>query len=101
MRFLVKIQMPIEAGNKAAREGFKMIPSILAEQKPEAAYFYAEGGMRTCMMVVNMNDASEIPKLAEPWFQSLNASLHAYPAMVAEDLQKAEGDVKAAVEKYG
>jgi hypothetical protein len=27
--------MPVEAGNKAAKDGFSAIPKILEEQKPE------------------------------------------------------------------
>ena len=42
MRFLIKISWPVEAGNRAAKEGFKTIPSILEEIKPEATYFYEE-----------------------------------------------------------
>ena len=31
MRFLIKISWPVEAGNRAAKEGFKTIPSILED----------------------------------------------------------------------
>jgi hypothetical protein len=47
MRVLFKISMPVEAGNAAAKDGFKAIQSILEQQKPEAAYFLAENGKRT------------------------------------------------------
>ena len=43
MRFLFKISLPVEAGNAAAKEGFKATTRILEEQKPEAIYFVAEG----------------------------------------------------------
>ena len=46
MRFMVKVWIPVEAGNAAAKDGFKDMQSILEEQKPEAAYFVAEGGRR-------------------------------------------------------
>ena len=43
MRFLVKVSFPVEAGNAAAKiDGFKVIQTILEQQKPEAAYFIAE-----------------------------------------------------------
>ncbi len=48
MRFLVKVSFPVEAGNAAAKkDGLKVIQKILEHQKPEAAYFVAEGGRRT------------------------------------------------------
>ena len=48
MRFLLKVSIPVEAGNDAAREGRlgETIAAILAEQKPEAVYFLAEKGKR-------------------------------------------------------
>ena len=41
MRFLIKISWPVEAGNRAAKEGFKAVPSILEEIKPEKPSFAA------------------------------------------------------------
>jgi len=41
MRFLMKVSMPVEAGNAVAKSGFDVLSKILAELKPEAAYFIA------------------------------------------------------------
>jgi len=101
MRFLFKISMPVEAGNAAAKNGFKAIQTILDQQKPEAAYFMAEGGRRTAILIVNMDDASEIPAIAEPWFLALNAAIEVSPAMVPEDLAKAGPAIEQAVKKFG
>ena len=67
MRFLVRISWDVEAGNAIIRSGKlgQIIQSILAEQKPEAVYFTAEGGQRGGIMVVNISDVSQIPALAE------------------------------------
>ncbi len=101
MRFLFKISFPVESGNKAAREGFTAISRILADQKPEAAYFIAENGRRTGILVMNMDDASQLPSIAEPWFLAMNASIEVTPAMVPADLEKAGPDVAAAVKTFG
>jgi hypothetical protein len=101
MRFLFKISWPVEAGNAAAKGGFQVVEKILSEQKPEAAYFIAEGGMRTAMLVVNMKDVSQLPEIAEPWFLSLNARFEVTPAMVADDLKKAGPAIQHAVKSYG
>jgi len=103
MRFFVKAQMDVEAANDLARQGKlgSTIQSILEELKPEAAYFVADEGMRTAYLIVDLQDASEIPALAEPWFLAFNASFEAQPAMVAEDLAKAGPDIERAVKKYG
>jgi hypothetical protein len=102
MRFLFKISFPVEAGNEAARkDGFKTIQQILDQQKPEAAYFVAQDGKRTGILILNLENASELPAYAEPWFLALNASIEVTPAMVPEDLQKATPAIKQAVKTYG
>jgi len=101
MRFLFKISMPVEAGNAAAKNGFSAIRSILAEQKPEAVYFAAEGGKRTAFLFIHMDDVSQLPAIAEPWFIALNASIEVTPAMTPEDLMKAGPAVQQAVKAYG
>ena len=102
MRFMFKISFPVEAGNAAAKkDGFKIIESILGQQKPEAAYFAAENGKRTGILIVNMEDASEIPAIAEPWFLALNAAIEVTPVMVPADLQKAGPAIAQAVKTYG
>jgi hypothetical protein len=102
MRFMFKISFPVEAGNAAAKkDGFKTIESILGQQKPEAAYFVAENGKRTGILIINMQDASEIPAIAEPWFLALNAAIEVTPVMIPADLQKAAPAIAQAVKTYG
>jgi len=38
---------------------------------------------------VNLEDASQIPALAEPWFLTFNANCKVRPVMKPEDLAKA------------
>ena len=103
MRFLVKAHMDVEAANALARQGQlgSTIQSILEDLKPEAAYFVADEGQRTAYLVVDMQDPSQIPALAEPWFLAFNATIEALPAMVAEDLAKAAPAIERAAKKYG
>ncbi len=102
MRFLVKVSFPVETGNAAIKkDGLKVIQRILEQQKPEAAYFIAADGKRTGILIMNIEDASQIPAIAEPWFLALNASIEATPAMVPEDLRKAGPAIEQAVKAYG
>jgi hypothetical protein len=102
MRVLVKVSFPVEAGNAAAKkDGFKVIQTILEQQKPEAAYFIAEGGCRTGILIIDIKDESDIPRIAEPWFLALNAKIEATPAMVPEDLRKAGPAIEQAVKAFG
>lgn len=103
MRFLLKVSIPVEAGNAAAIAGKlgTTIQSILADLKPEAAYFTDDDGQRTGFLFIDMQDASQIPAIAEPWFLAFNASVTFHPVMVPDDLAKAGNAIAAAVAKYG
>jgi hypothetical protein len=103
MRFLLKVEMPVEIGNTVGKKGDleKTIRSILDDQKPEAAYFLASNGKRTAFLFVEMEDASQIPALAEPWFHAFEASVEIVPVMTPDDLKKASPAIKKAVKKYG
>jgi hypothetical protein len=102
MRFLLKANIPAEAGNAAAKAGKlgATIQSILADVKPEAAYFTDDNGQRTGFIFLEMQDASQIPAIAEPWFLAFNASVEIHPVMVPDDLARAAGAIEKAVKKY-
>lgn len=102
MRFLLKVNIPVETGNAAAKSGKlgTTIQSILADLKPEAAYFTDNDGQRTGLLFFDMQDASQIPAIAEPWMLSFNASIEFHPVMVPADLAKAGSAIEAAVKKY-
>ena len=92
MRMLMEVSMPLDKFNQAIRDGSvdDKMGRILEDAKPEAAYFFAVGdGKRGCVMVVNMNDTSEIPKFAEPWYLYFDATVKFSPVMTPQDLQKA------------
>src|SRR5262245_8180662 len=94
MRFVLHISLPVDTFNEAVRDGTasQKMGRILEDAKPEAAYFCAKDGKRGGFMVVNMNDVSEMPRYAEPWFLYFNASVEFLPAMTAQDLQRADLD---------
>jgi len=64
------------------------IQKILAAIKPEAIYFSEQNGHRGAVMVVQVNEASAIPSIAEPFFLTFNAQCHFRIAMTPEDLAK-------------
>jgi hypothetical protein len=103
MKFLMRVSWDVEAGNAVIRSGKlgDIVQSYIAEHKPEAVYFTAEGGQRGGVLVVNVTDASQLPGLAEPWFLTGNAKVEFIPAMAPEDLAKAGPSIAAAVKKYG
>jgi hypothetical protein len=103
MRFLLKAEWPVEVGNAAMKDGNlpETLRSIIEDLKPEATYFLASNGKRTALLIVNMDDASQIPALAEPWFLAFHAALEIVPVMTLDDLHKAGQTIEKAVMKYG
>ncbi|MGH7875546.1 MAG: DUF3303 family protein [Candidatus Binatia bacterium] len=102
MRFLLKVNIPVESGNAAAKTGKlgATIQSILADLKPEAVYFTDDNGLRTGFIFLDMQDAAQIPAVAEPWFLAFNARVEIHPVMIPDDLAKAGGAIENAVKKY-
>jgi hypothetical protein len=102
MRFLLKAEMAMDKGNTAICDGSlpNIIQSILDDVKPEAAYFLAANGTRTVLLIVDMKEASQIPSLAEPWFQALGARIELVPVMVLDDIKKAGPAIEQACKKY-
>jgi hypothetical protein len=87
----MQIKLPVEPFNTYVKDGSigAKMQKILAELKPEAVYFTEFEGHRGGVIVVNMDDTSQIPSLAEPWFLTFNARVEFKPAMTPEDLGKA------------
>jgi len=94
----------VEAGNAAAKNGTlgSTVQGILADLKPEAAYFFADDdGNRSAAIVFDLKDSSQIPAVAEPWFLAFNAKVSFRPVMNAEDLTKAGPAIGEAAKKHG
>ena len=102
MRMLLTASMPVEIGNAAAANGTlgTTIQKILADLKPEAAYFVADGGERTAFVFFDMKDSSEVPAVAEPWFLAFNAKVTLRPAMNPQDLAAGMPGMQQAVKNY-
>jgi hypothetical protein len=100
MRFMIKVVFPIENGNRTVRDGSlpKRLQEIMAEIKPEAAYFTTEHGKRGGTFIVNIDDASQMPSVAEPFFLAFNAEVKFLPVMTPEDLAK--GDLTGLAKRW-
>jgi hypothetical protein len=103
MRMLLKVNIPVESGNAAARRGTlgSTIKSILDDLKPGAAYFADDNGERTGYVIFDMKSSSELTAIAEPWFLAFNAKVSVKPTMNLQDLAEGSGGIERAVKAHG
>lgn len=104
MRMLLRVPIPVESGNAAAKAGTigSTIERIVADLKPEAAYFFADdNGERSGSIVFDMKDTSQIPAIAEPWFLAFNARISLRPVMSPQDLAAGLPGIAKAATAYG
>ena len=102
MRMMMKVNIPNESGNAAIANGSlpATVQKILADLKPEAAYFLEDNGQRTGLIFFDMKESSDLPSIAEPWFLAFNASLTVRPAMNSQDLAASIPGMQRAVKAY-
>jgi hypothetical protein len=91
MRMLLHVRIPHEEFNAAVRDGSvgRKMKQILDETRAEAVYFTEYDGRRGAIMIINIDDPSEVPKFAEPWFLLFNADVQFHIAMTPEELGRA------------
>ena len=91
---MIAFSIQPDKGDALIKEGRigETMGTILEELQPEAAYFTDVDGTRGGYLVVNMEDASQIPAMTEPLLLGLGATVHMQPVMTAEDLRGAAGE---------
>ncbi|RON09168.1 panthothenate synthetase [Pseudomonas brassicacearum] len=91
MKMLLMVEFPHEPFNALVRAGRvgELIGRILESIKPETTYFTELDGMRCGIFLINVQDPSEIPSFAEPFFLNFQASCKFRLVMSPQDLQKA------------
>ncbi|MFC4466199.1 DUF3303 family protein [Streptomyces xiangluensis] len=89
MRVMLKATLDTEKSSEAIRQGKlpELIKGTMDRIKPEAAYFLPDEGQRSCVFVFDMQDSSDLPPLAEPFFMELGAKVEVRPVMNLDDLQ--------------
>ncbi len=91
MRMMLRAVVDTEAGNEALRNGsmLEVIEQMMQQLNPEAAYFVgSEDGQRSCVVVFDMADPSQLPAISEPLFQIGRARVTLSPCMNLDDVQK-------------
>ncbi len=90
MRTLLRATFDVVASNEAIVDGTlsKIMKDTADRIHPEATYFLTIDGCRSCIIVFDLKDPSDIPAIAEPFFLNLNAKVEFSPVMNADELKK-------------
>lgn len=90
MRTLLRATLDVHASNQAILDGSlqKIMKDTAERLNPEATYYFTQDGCRSCFMVFDLKDPSDIPGISEVFFLNLNAKVEFSPVMNADDLQK-------------
>ncbi len=97
MRMLMHAKIPHATFNAALKDGSvgEKIQRILAATKPEAVYFTNYDGQRGAISIINIDDQSQVPTFAEPWFLLFEADVQFHVVMTPDDLGRAGLDALA------
>ena len=103
VRFMITCRIPVEKGNELVKNGTlgPTVQSIMEDLEPEAAYFVDVDGARGAHIVVEVEEASQIPPSVEPLMLALGAEIEVHCVMVLEDLGKASAEIERVAQKYG
>ncbi|WP_367374986.1 panthothenate synthetase [Pseudomonas lini] len=91
MKMLLMVEFPHEPFNALVRSGKigEIMNRVLETIKPETAYFTEQDGMRSGIFLIDVEDPSEIPGYAEPFFLNFQANCKFRVVMSAQNLQDA------------
>jgi hypothetical protein len=86
MRFLVRVMIPTEAGNKSTRDPnfLKNIEDFYERHEGRGSrYFLEMDGRRTALFFVEVQNADMIVPISEPFFQ-MRADVKFHPVMILD-----------------
>jgi hypothetical protein len=88
MKFIVKVDFPLEPFNTYVRQGtaWENIGKALGAIKPEVIYFTDKGIGRGAVMILDVNSIGQIPHVTEPLMLTFGASV---AAMSPDELRSA------------
>ena len=101
MRFMLTFRVPMDEGNAGIKDGSlgQTLETIIDDLNPEAAYFGPIEGARGGYLVVNFDEPSQIPAIAEPLFLGLGATIQISPVFTPDELPTET--LQQVAQKYG
>ena len=102
MRYLVQFTVPTAHGNESIRSGRlqKVFTQLMADLKPEAAYFFPADGQRAGLLVINSDSPMVDLEVGERFWLGLQASVKITPCMTGDDLGKGLAGLPKILQSY-
>ena len=103
MKFIVRATIPVDTGNEMVKDpGYmqQLLDKVMGDLRPEAVYFCIESGQRTVYSIVNLEKASEWPRIVEPLWLALGCDVEVIPAMSQDEFGEAMGVIAEVAKKY-
>ena len=90
MRLMLKFTIPVDKGNKAAKDGSlgTAIDALVERTNPEAAYFSLDMGQRSGIIIFETEDQASLPQINEALFSALDAAIEITPVLNLDDLHR-------------
>ncbi|WP_175408613.1 DUF3303 family protein [Streptomyces sp. TRM64462] len=90
MRMILRATMDTQKSSELIKNGKmpEILKTMMEQLKPEAAYFTPDKGRRSCVIVFDMDDPSQLPVITEPLYAQAGAEISVQPCMNLEDLQR-------------
>ena len=95
MRMLLRTRIPVEHGNRAAKDGSmtKAFESIFEKLKPEAAYFSMDDGLRAVYIFYDIDAEYKFLEIHEPLFAAMGGAIYEQPALNWHDIKRGFTDL--------
>jgi hypothetical protein len=91
MKMLLHVKIPHTEFNAAVRDGSagEKMHRIIEASKPQSVFLTELNGQRAALLIVDMENESQIPAFAEPWYLQFNADVEFHVVMSPDDLERA------------
>ncbi|MFG2984657.1 hypothetical protein ACGFYQ_25940 [Streptomyces sp. NPDC048258] len=96
MRVMLRAHFDTAAANEGIKSGAlpQALKKLMDTVKPESAYFGLQEGVRSCWLVFDVQDSTQMPSVTWELFQ-FNAEIEVGPVMTAEGMAKALGALQS------
>jgi hypothetical protein len=101
VHYLVTAKIPVTAGNKMVKGDMEaLLNKVMGDVRPEQTFFSVQQGQRAVIFLVDVKEASELPRIAEALWLSVEADVEFLSVVMADEFAKAGPAIAQVVAHY-